>query len=383
MAWVERLPSGKWRGGWRDPAGRKRYTRRPEFPEHPYARKRDALEAAQEAEVRARRRAAAQQGVASATITFGEWWETAAPAKADSQTAKNAGYIADGYLIPKWGEVPLNQIRQRDAKAWVTDLLGRGLEVSYVHRIWAEFRRAVNLAMETDPPILEASPVAGVKLPSVRRKPKSFVDEDYLAKVRPHLPAHYRAITAVGLECGLRPGELCGLHADMVDLDTGWVTVAAVYVSRVHLIRAWPKDKDSRRVPLTDKAVDIIRGQLAGRDLTAGCGVTHADGKPCRGALVFVNARNGGCLTPDLWRKSLRYTSVKLGIAAKTPYATRRGFATRAARGGVDAFELAALMGHADVSQTREYVQESPAARDRLRVALGDKGRLSVVRDAG
>lgn len=382
MAWVEQLPSGKWRGGWRDPAGRKQYTRRPEFPEHPYARKRDALEAAQEAEVRARRRAAAQQGVVSATITFGEWWPIAAPAKADSQTAKNAGYIADGYLLPKWETTPLNQIRQRDAKAWVTDLLGRGLELSYVHRIWAEFRRAVNLAMETDPPILEASPVVGVKLPSIRRKPKSFVDDDYLTKIRPHLPKHYRAITDVGLECGLRPGELCGLHADMVDLDTGWVTVAAVYVSRVHVIRAWPKDKDSRRVPLTDKAVDIIREQLAGRDLTAGCGVPHVDGKPCRGALVFTNAKGGG-LTPDLWRKALKRASDKLEIAAKTPYATRRGFATRAARGGMDAFELAALMGHADVSQTREYVQESPAARDRLRVALGDTGRLRVVRDAG
>lgn len=382
MAWTERLPSGKWRGCWRDPDGRKLYTRRPAFPEHPYARKRDALEAAQEAEVRARRKAAASAGMVSASITFGEWWETAAPKKTDSQTAKNAQYIADGYLIKKWGDTPLNQIKQRDAKAWVADLLGRGLEVSYVHRIWAEFRRAVNLAMDTDPPILEASPVAGVKLPSIRRKPKSFVDEDYLAKVRPLLPKHYRAITDVGLECGLRPGELCGLHADMVDLDAGWVTVAAVYVSRVHVIRAWPKDKDSRRVPLTEKAVGIIREQLAGRGLAAGCGIPHADGKACRGALVFVNAKGGG-LTPDLWRKALTRASDRLKVKARTPYATRRGFATRAARGGIDAFELAAVMGHADVKQTREYVQESPAARDRLRVALGDGPRLAVVRDAG
>ncbi len=380
MAWVEKQGK-RYRGCWRDPDKEKCYTRRPEFPEHPYGRRRDALEAAQEAEVRARRKAAATAGTISATITFGEWWETAAPTGTDSHTAKNAGYIADKYLIPKWGDTPLNQIKQRESKAWILDLLP-GRELSYVHRIWAEFRRAVNLALEEG--VLEASPVAGVKLPSVRRKAKAFVDEDFVSKVRPLLAPHYRAVTDVGLETGLRPGELCGLHATAVDLDTGWLTVEAVYVSRVHKIRGWPKDKDSRQVPLTAKAMGVIREQLAGRDLTAGCGVPHADGKPCRGALVFVAARGGKGLTPDLWRKALTRASDKLEIKAKTPYATRRGFATRAARGGMDAFELAAIMGHADVRQTQEYVQETPQARERLRVALGDvRGDVPRLRAVG
>lgn len=381
MAWTERLPSGKWRGGWRDPAGRKQYTRRPEFPEHPYARKRDALEAAQEAEVRARRRAAVEAGTISASVTFGEWWDTAAPRQADSNTAGNAQYIADTYLIPKWGAVPLNRIKQREAKAWILDLLP-GRETSYVHRIWAEFRRAVNLAMDTDPPILEASPVAGVKLPPIRRKARTVVDDDHLERIKSVMAPYYSAITEVGLECGMRPGELCGLHADAVDLETGWATVATVYVTRVHLMRAWPKDRDARRVPLTDLAVSVIRRQLAARDLTAGCGVPHADGRSCRSALVFLNAR-GAVIRPPLWGKAMQRAARKLQVPSRSPYAVRRGFATRAARGGMDAFELAAIMGHADVRQTQEYVQESPAARDRLRAALGDGARLRVVRDAG
>src|ERR1044072_6938811 len=139
MAWTERLSSGKHRGCWRDPDGRKHYTRRPEFPEHPYRRKRDALEAAQEAEVRARRKAAAAQGVVAAPSAFGEWWDTAPPAPGASQPAANAASIGRLYLLPIWGETPLNQIAQRAVKAWVADLIGKGLGSCCVQRCFVAF----------------------------------------------------------------------------------------------------------------------------------------------------------------------------------------------------------------------------------------------------
>lgn len=380
MAWTERLPSGKYRGCWRDPSGTKCYTRRPEFPEHPYSRKRDALEAAQEAEVTARRQAAAERGTISASITFGEWWATGGqPVEGDSNTADNARRIGRNYLLPKWEDTPLNRIEQREAKAWILDLLP-GREISYVRRIWAEFRRTMNLAVEKGP--LTASPCVGVKLPKARRKARAASDEQYLDKIRPFLHDFYADMNRVALDTGLRPGELCGLHADALDLDEGWVSVEAVYVRKRNVIRSFPKDKDARPVPLTEDAVRIIRARLAGRDLTAGCGVPHVGGRACRGALVFTN-RERRVVTQDAWQAAMRRAADAAEVRARSPYALRRGFATRAARGGVDAFELAEIMGHADVRQTREYVQQSPAARDRLRAALGGGGRLRVVRDAG
>lgn len=381
MAWTERLPSGRHRGCWRDPDGVKQRTRRPDFPEHPYGRKRDALEAAQEAEVKARRQAAAVKGTISATVTFREWWETAAPKPGASDTADVAQRVADNYLIPKWGDIALNKIGQRDVKAWVADLTP-DREPSYVHRIFAEFRRAMNLALESEPPVLSASPCVGVKLPKIGKKRKAYVDEEFLTAVRPLLKECYRDINDVGLDTGLRPGELTGLHADAVDLARGWVSVGMVYVLKRRIIRRYPKDRDSRPVPLTEDAVRIIRRRLEGRDVKAGCGVPHADGKPCRSVLVFTNAA-GDPVVSGSWWSAMSRAAEQLGIAGRSPYAVRRGFATRAARGGLDAFELAELLGHSDVRQTQEYVQESDAVRDRLRSALGGAHRLRVVRDAG
>lgn len=382
MAWTEKLSGGKYRGAWRDPDGRKRYTRRGEFPEHPYARKRDAMEAAQEAEVKARRRAAAQQGVISASITFGEWWQIVAPASDETNVAVKADSIARNYLLPRWESTPLNGIKQRAVKTWVWVDLTPKREPSYVHRIFAEFRRAVNLALDGDPPVLDASPCAGVKLPTIRRKSKTYVDDDYLTEIGQVLHPHYRDLNRVDLKTGLRPGEACGLHADAVDLDAGWLEVQAVFVDKLNVIRGYPKDKDTRMVPLVDEVVSVIRRRLAGRDLKAGCGVPHSDGSTCKSVLVFSNAR-GNPVSPEAWKAVMRRAAERAGLTSRSPYSIRRGFATLAARGGMDAFELAEIMGHADVRQTREYVQQSPQARDRLRAALGESTRLTVLQGDG
>lgn len=381
MAWPEKLPGGKWRGGWRNADGDKVYTKKATHPEHPYARRRDALDAAQEEEVKARRRAAAAKGTIAASILFEEWWGMVAPRSEDSNVAIKADSIARNYLIPKWGNVPLNGIKQRSVKAWVADLTPKK-EPSYVHRIFAEFRRAMNLALEGDPPILDASPCAGVKLPSIRRKAKTFMDDDYRVKIGAVMHTAYRDLNEADLRTGLRPGEICGLHADAVDLETGWVTVRCVYVDQLHVIRGYPKDKDERKVPLVDDAIAVIRRRLEGRDLTAGCGVPHADGSRCTSVLVFLNAR-GRAVTPEAWKAALHRAAGRAKLPRMAPYAIRRGFATAAARGGMDAFELAEIMGHADVRQTREYVQQSPAARDRLRAALGERARLALLPGGG
>jgi integrase len=53
----------------------------------------------------------------------------------------------------------------------------------------------------------------------------------------------------------------------------------------------------------------------------------------------------------------------KAEIDHKTPYGARRRYATRLAEGGLDAFALADLMGHSDVSITRQ--SSEPTRRSR------------------
>lgn len=379
MAWTERLASGRWRGGYRDSAGRKRYT-------GPYTRKTDAREAAQEAEVRGRREAAIAAGTLSAKITWGTWWDMNVPERPDSETDLTDQDLVRRYIRPQWGDTPLVKIQRKQVQKWVDGLV-RGRSARYVRRIYATFATSIARAVEEE--VLTTSPCVKIKLPIVPRRVKSYADEKHLEilrrsgqKDRPHLrDSGHRDLTEVGLQTGLRPGELCGLHADQVDLDGGWLTVSNTMLGRKLLIRPWPKDKDTRPVPLTEKAVEILRRRLDGRDLSTGCGIPHTDEKVCHGELVFRNDR-GGHITPRAVYQAMRDAAVRAGVANRSPYALRRGFATRAAEGGMDAFGLKSIMGHASLDQTDEYVQQTSAVRDRLRVALGESTGLTVIRGA-
>lgn len=388
MAWVEKLPGKpvRWRGGWRTPEGKKRYTTKKTHPLHPYRLKGDALHAAHEAEYRGRRTAAAEGGTLAAKVTWGEWWDQSRPERPDSDTARTERHLVERYLRPKWGDAPLNRIRQRPVQMWVSDELAPGRSAGYVRRIYGVFQASMSRAVEAE--VLDASPCVKIKLPKMKRTVKPFVDGEHLSALtgadesgRLYLPnAVHRDLIEVGFETGMRPGELCGLHADQLDLDGGWLDVTNVFVKHRHVIRGWPKDEDTRRVPLTVRAVEILRCHVGGR-VEVGCGVPHLDNRPCRSRLVFLND-GGRPVTQNALYKSMQRAAERAGIDHRSPYALRRGFATWAA-GGLDAYALAEIMGHANLDETAGYVQQTAAARDRLRAARGESVGLSLVEGDG
>jgi integrase len=386
MAWAERLSSGKWRGGWRDTTNKKHYTRRPEFPEHPYSRKSDARAAAQEAEVRAQRQAAVEQGTLSAGTDWAAWWDQIASdrVRPDTNTDTAEKYIVSKYLKPQWAGAALNEIRHKPVQRWVNDLRdgkapgwkhARKPEPSYVCRIYAVFRASIQAAVDAE--VLDASPCAGVKLPKVPKKRKQHLTVAESATIGAKLRADYRDAVELALETGLRPSELCGLHVHRVDRTRRVIEVCQVYVSRKHVMRDYPKDKDARMVPLTSKAEEIIARRVAGRDVGGGCGIPHSDGSTCDSVLVLMTNR-GKPMRGEEITKRMVYAAKAKNVPRRTPYSARRGFATRLADGGVDPVRGAEVMGHATVEQFAEYVQETPAAQAQILAALGERTRLAL-----
>lgn len=387
MAWAERLAGGKWRGGWRLPDGTKCYTKKSTHPEHPYRLKSDARAAAVDAEAKANRQAAAESGTLLAKTKWAEWWDVIAPARAarPSDSYKTELWIVNRYLIPKWGETPLNGIKHKPVQAWIDSIadgtcpqlkIPQPPEPAYVARIYKTFRMSMQKAVDDD--VLDASPCSGIKLPKLRKKRRQHLTVDEAAEIGPVLRGDYRDAIDSILDSGLRPSELCGLHADRIDWVNMRIEVEMVYVARQKVIRSWPKDKDARRVPLTAKSAEILRRRLADRDLTAGCGVPHADGSECGSVLVFLTERGRPMTAPQLSER-LRYAARRHKVPKRTAYTARRGYATRLARGGADPFAIAEVMGHSDLEQSRDYVQDEHIGPV-VRAALGDREPLKAIK---
>jgi len=388
MAWPERLKSGKWRYGYRKPGSpRKYYTQ-------PYDLKRDAKEDAEEQEVKARRQAALSKGKLSARISWGDWWDLIAPTRDFvSALPRIEAYTVERYLRPVWGETALNRIEQRDVQNWVNSLVagtapgwdhpGRQPKPKYVRNIYKILKVSISRAVAEG--VLTASPCAGVKIRKAGRRPLPYLPVDDAETLK--LRGDYRDAVDFGMETGLRPGELCGMHAERIDWRTGWMYVAEVYVQGVdgfegrRVIRPQPKDEDVRKVPLSAKALEILERRLADRDLRSGCGVPHSDGHKCASVLVFLTDRRKP-MTPSGIRGAMKRAAKRAELPERGGYALRRGFATRVSP-HLSAPELALIMGHADLNQLRPYVQETPEARARALAALGERQELRAVEDVG
>lgn len=369
MAWAEKLPSGRYRGRYRDADGQQQTVL---DGRRGFGRKRDAVAAANDAEVKAQRRAAESRKPAG-KITFREWWDRI---KDERDNPVTGTFLVEEsmmrlHVLPWWGDEPLNRIKRKDVQRWVNHPRGLkvrpGMSAAYARRVYHLFSATLRAAVEDE--VLDATPCVRVDLPHVPRRRQPHHTTDSIAKItRPD----YRAAAEFIYETGLRPGELCGLHVDYVDRRTGWLRVWLVYVGRRRIIRPMPKDDDERFVPLTPRALEIIGEQVDGRDLHGGCAVPHAGGEGCKSALVFLT-RDGAPMRPhNLYRHLARLDLPGL-------YAGRRGWVTRAADGGASPFDIAAAAGHADVKTTQGYWQQTPAARGRMIAALGQAERLHVV----
>ncbi|MEC3975107.1 tyrosine-type recombinase/integrase [Amycolatopsis sp. H20-H5] len=342
-----------------------------------------AKAAANEMEVEARRQAAPSEVAPAATIPWGDWWDQLVTKRefSDTDTATTESYIVERFLRPKWGHVPLNEISYELAEEWVESgelKVRKGMSPAYVHRIYSVFNVSIKAAMKK-PAILKASPLAGIELPKRLKRPKPYLSVRSNEAMAKHLRDDYRDAIEFQLETGLRPGEVCGLHSDRLDLDRGWMLVAETFVKRRGVIRPFPKDGDVRSVPLTDKAIKIASRRIEGRDESHGCGFEHTDESvPCSGVLVFLTDR-GRIMHPDTMGYHMKNAAKKAKVARRSPYAVRRGWATRAAEGGLDAFQIAEILGHETLDQAQEYVQQTPMARMKLTSALTRYPALTVI----
>jgi site-specific recombinase XerD len=113
----------------------------------------------------------------------------------------------------------------------------------------------------------------------------------------------------------------------------------------------WGKGGKQRVVPLSEPAVEALRGWLAARsDLV---GPESPDGA------VFLN-RRGRRLTP----RDVRRVLDRRADVPTHPHALRHTFATHLLDGGADLRAVQELLGHADLSTTQRYTHVS---RERLR----------------
>ena len=209
------------------------------------------------------------------------------------------------------------------------------------------------LAMREHPPLVIVNPFADLELPTIEPRPVEFYERDEaqaLYEAAGGIGPHWRTLIELGMDVGLRPGELYGLHGHRVDWLRGRLAVVDVMTRQG--LRQWPKSKRSHRVvPVPARTLEGMSVLMAGRP---------------RDALVFT-APEGGPVTDGHFRNRVWYPAIAAaGVRRFPPRVMWHTAASWLVQDAVPLYDVQALLGHEDYATTQRYAHLAPDAHDKV-----------------
>ncbi|WP_028474055.1 tyrosine-type recombinase/integrase [Nocardioides alkalitolerans] len=359
MAWSERLASGRYRGLYRDNAGKQRSA------DGTFSHAARARAAAAKEEEKVRRRLISNPD--AHRQTWGEWcdtwWEVRDVA---ASTRKVDASRLDLYLKPKWRDVPVGAINRHAIKLWVAELRRSGLTPATIERIVALMSASLTAAIDAE--IIDVNPTARMRLSVPSQGAERFLSRTEYSLVLGNLPTTDDQLVAdLLVYTGLRWGELAGLHVHRTDLDRGMFSVIEAYDEKNGLIKAYPKGKRRREVPLTD---DLVTRLSALEHDRGPCGVPHEHGQTCRGPLLVTSPR-GGVLRNSNWSDVWKSAVVASEIGHTRIHDLRHTYASWLLQAGYSLAKVGQLLGHVSSATTQRYAHLENTNRDDVLGALG------------
>jgi len=390
--YIRKLPSGKWQATVRDRSGKR----------HTFTDPLKGVVKAWATEQEAQITRGAFRDPRLGEIKIAEWHERVSRVRGIEEItkAKNAS-LWRTHCEPQWAAWPMAAVARLEAQAWA-DGLGStrrarhqgkavsagddnvpSLSPATIRDIVHVMSSLYKAAMREHPPLVTVNPFADLELPEIEPRAVEFFEHDeaealYTAIETVAGPA-WRTLAELGMDVGLRPGEMYGLHGHRVDWLRAQIEVIDV-MTRLG-VREHPKSRKSHRVvPVPPRTMEGMSVLMAGRP---------------RNVLVFT-APEGGPVSDGHFRNRVWYPAVaaarlcgnpppepdtKFREGACTPQACddprhkirrfpprimRHTAASWLVQDGVPLYDVQALLGHEDYATTQRYAHLAPGAHDKV-----------------
>jgi integrase len=322
-------------------------------------------------------------------IKIGTWHVRVSRARGieDVTKAKNDS-LWRTHCEDQWAAWPMAAVARLEAQAWVDKLTGtrrarhRGrlaepgdqdvplLSPATIRDVVHLMSSLYKAAMRENPPLVTVNPFADLELPTIEPRAVEFFEHDeaeaLYAAVEGLAGPGWRTLTELGMEVGLRPGEIYGLHGHRVDWLRAQIQVVDV-MTRLG-VRQHPKSKKSHRiVPVPARILEGMSVLMSDRE---------------RDSLVFT-APEGGLVSDGHFRNRVWYPAIAAaGVRRFPPRIMRHTAASWLVQDGVPLYDVQALLGHEDYATTQRYAHLAPGAHDKVRESWARRRDASVTHDA-
>ncbi len=376
MPSYRKLPSGLWQVTIYKPNGRRlTETHRLKTPLEHWAAERIAAYA--RGDVRDPRAGEIKLGVWRERVKSNRQLEGPTIAKAES--------LWRTHCDEEWATWPMSAVLRADAQDWANRLVRTHrygndekplLSPATIHETVHVMSTLYRIAMDESPPLVASNPFVKLELPPIRPNKVDFYEHDeaqrlYAALEKIH--AKWRVMAELGMDVGLRPGEIFGLHTDRLDWSRDLIHVTRVLTR--YGIREYAKSKKSHRTPpLPPKVRAGLAKLLDGRRNWAGVctcpkalpgGRTKPGTGPCPG-LVF-SAPEGGPIDDGNFRDRVWYPAIAAAEVRKFPFSiVRHTAASWLVMDGVPLYDVQHLLGHERSTTTERYAHLKPDSHDKV-----------------
>lgn len=261
-------------------------------------------------------------------------------AKTYQKRPENTEAVINGHLVPRWGKMRLDEIKQQDIAKWLADKR-KEYAPATVEKLRMMLGRSFELGRRWNIPGAETNPVRGVprkKFDNARERYLSAAEAKRLLEAcqRSYNP-QLKAIVSLLLYTGARKSELLQAKWEHVDMER----------------RSWlipdSKTGKARRIPLSGPAVQVIENLIE----IPGCPWLLPNPETLKPystiKRAWATARTEAKL-PGLRIHDLRHSAASFMINS-----------------GVDLFAVGRILGHADHQSTMRYAH---LANDTLMAAV-------------
>ena len=261
------------------------------------------------------------------------------------------------HIAPALGEWPVGKITVIAAKDFMAGLEKRGVGAatrqkcrSILHRILQE--TVENGEIAANP---AAAPGTRVKLPQPKKARQLTPDE--LARLVEAAGEVGSSGDALAIETmfllGLRVGEMAGLQARDVDGEAGEITIRRTVIDVGGKVEVQDATKSNRYRVLPVPHELPVWGKL----------LAHLKDQGVIAQGQVFRSPSGGVIRPNNWRRRVWNRAMeKAGIEdPPTPHSGRRTTASLLSAAGVPQATIQAILGHATMQQTGEYIAVSKA----------------------
>lgn len=283
----------------------------------------------------------------------------------DSDTAADYRGVIDGYLVPEFGEQPIEAVTPDDIDAYKEKLIAAGKlsnrtvvrHLTVLHGIFKRAKRVWGLAENpASADVVERPKV--VYSGEFDTFDRDEIDRLAEAAETPQDAAIYKTAAFTGL----RQGELLALRWEHVDFVGGLLHVRRNFTNGREKV---PKGKRVRSVPMMPAVIDTL-AQLKEREY-----FTDDDD------LVFCS-EVGKHLDHFRLRKSYYAALERAGLRRVRFHDLRHAFGTAAIK-TLDPYAVQSYMGHQHYSTTQRYLHHRPRREDAVALAAAfEPGRPSV-----